>query len=213
MTWLDPAPALPAALVPWPVLMGTADRARAAGAGTGPDLARVLVASHRDFLGFLERRVGDRALAEDILQDAFIRGLDKLDTVRDRESAIAWFYRLLRNAVIDHLRQVAAGDRRLAALASELEVEAGAAADVRDAVCRCVGDLAATLKPEYAAALRRIEIDGMGVKDYALEAGISSANAAVRVFRARAALRKQVMRSCGTCAEHGCLDCTCARCR
>nr|MBA3538947.1 RNA polymerase subunit sigma-70 [Deltaproteobacteria bacterium] len=62
---------------------------------------------------------------------------------------------------------------------------------------------------EYADALRRIEVDGVSVKDYAEEAGISSSNAGVRVFRAREALRRQVARSCGTCATHGCLDCTC----
>jgi RNA polymerase sigma-70 factor (ECF subfamily) len=33
--------------------------------------------------------------------------------------------------------------------------------------------------------------------------------AGVRVFRAREALKKRVMESCGTCAEHGCLNCTC----
>lgn len=73
----------------------------------------------------------------------------------------------------------------------------------------CVTRLADTLKPEYRDALQRIEVEGVGVKDYALEAGISSSNAAVRVFRAREALRKQLARSCGTCAEHGCFDCTC----
>jgi RNA polymerase sigma-70 factor (ECF subfamily) len=52
-------------------------------------------------------------------------------------------------------------------------------------------------------------VDGLAVKDYAEEAGISPSNAAVRVFRAREALRGQVSRSCGTCADHGCLDCTC----
>ena len=41
--------------------------------------------------------------------------------------------------------------------------------------------------------------------------GLSAANAGVRVFRARDALRRRVMESCGTCAEHGCLDCSCAR--
>jgi len=42
-----------------------------------------------------------------------------------------------------------------------------------------------TLKPEYAAALRRVEVDGVSVKDYADEAGISSNNAGVRIFRVR----------------------------
>jgi RNA polymerase sigma-70 factor (ECF subfamily) len=81
---------------------------------------------------------------------------------------------------------------------------------VRQAICRCIGELAGTLKPEYAAALKRVEVDGLAIKEYADEAGISSNNGAVRVFRAREALRKQVARSCGTCADHGCLDCTCA---
>ena len=168
-----------------------------------------LVNNHREFLGFLQSRVGSRALAEDILQDAFVRGIGKLGSLRDDESAVAWFYRILRNAVIDHHRRHEVADRRLAALAAELDVTAEPDVDLRDAVCRCVVRLADNLKPEYAEALRRIEIDGLAVKDYAVEAGITSNNAAVRVFRAREALKKQVARSCGTCADHGCLECTC----
>jgi RNA polymerase sigma factor (sigma-70 family) len=174
-----------------------------------PEVARALVDNHREFLAFLQKRLGDRALAEDILQEAFVRGLDKLGTLEQNESATAWFYRILRNAVIDHHRRRASADRRLDAFAAELERHVEPEAEVRGAVCRCVGELAGTLKAEYADALRRVEIDGVAVKDYAAEAGISSNNAAVRVFRAREALRKQVTRSCGTCADHGCLDCTC----
>jgi len=174
-----------------------------------PELVAVLVSNHRQFLAFLERRIGSRAIAEDILQDAFVRSLERLEHLRSEESVVAWFYRVLRNAVIDAHRRHAATSRGLAALAAELEQQAEPDAEVRGALCRCIGQLAATLKPEYADALTRIEIDGMAVKDYAAEAGISSSNAGVRVFRAREALRKQVSRSCGTCAEHGCLDCTC----
>lgn len=168
-----------------------------------------LVANHREFLAFLQARVGSRAVAEDILQDAFVRGIGKIGDLRDDESAVAWFYRLLRNAVIDRQRREAAAGRRLDALAAELDDAAVPAPELHGAVCQCVARLADTLKPEYAQALRRIELDGVAVKDYAVEAGITSGNAAVRVFRAREALKKQVVRSCGTCAEHGCLDCTC----
>jgi RNA polymerase sigma factor (sigma-70 family) len=174
-----------------------------------PSAVARLVANHREFLGFLQSRVGSRALAEDILQDAFVRGIGKLDSLRDDESAVAWFYRILRNAVIDHHRRHEVTDRRLAALAAELDVTAEQGDELRGAVCQCVARLADNLKPEYAEALRRIEVDGVAVKEYAAEAGITSNNAAVRVFRAREALKKQVARSCGTCAEHGCLDCTC----
>jgi len=174
-----------------------------------PAVVARLVANHREFLAFLQARVGSRALAEDILQDAFVRGLGKLETLHDQRSAVAWFFRILRNAVIDHQRRQTVALRRLDALAAELDAQPPAA-ELRDAVCQCVGHLAATMRPEYAEALRRVEIDGIAVKDYAREAGITGNNAAVRVFRAREALRKQLVRSCGTCAEHGCLDCTCA---
>jgi RNA polymerase sigma-70 factor (ECF subfamily) len=174
-----------------------------------PEVVNRLVGNHREFLGFLQKRLGDRALAEDILQEAFVRGLPKLDTIEKDESVTAWFYRILRNAVIDHYRRRSAFDRKLEAFATELDQQVEPESEMRGAVCRCVSELAGTLKPEYADVIRRVEVDGVSVKDYATEAGITGNNAAVRVFRAREALRKQVARSCGTCAEHGCLDCTC----
>jgi RNA polymerase sigma factor (sigma-70 family) len=174
-----------------------------------PDVVLSLVANHRQFLGFLEKRVGSRALAEDILHDAFVRGMDKLDTLRSDESAVAWFYRLLRNAVVDHHRRSGVAERRLAAFSRELSAQPAPGIELSDAICRCVSELAGTLKDEYADALRAVEIDGLAIKDFAERVGISTNNAGVRVFRAREALRKQVIRSCGTCADHGCLNCTC----
>jgi RNA polymerase sigma factor (sigma-70 family) len=171
------------------------------------DIAAVLVASHREFLAFVERRVGDRALAEEIVQDALVRSLEHTGAIR--ESAIGWFYRMLRNAIVDRARRAAAQERRLERVAAELETTT-VDDDLQGVVCRCVGALVDTLKPEYRDALRRIDIDGVPVKAYADDAGITASNAGVRVFRAREALRKQVARACGTCATHGCLDCTCA---
>lgn len=180
--------------------------------GETPEIVARLVENHREFLAFLQRRVGDRQLAEDILQEAFVKSLGKAEDLRDERSAVAWFYRVLRNAVIDHARRRAAQSRTLEAFAGELETSDPQAETMRE-VCQCVTRLAATLKPEYAEAVRRIEVEGMSVKDYAEQAGITSGNAAVRVHRARDALRMQVIRSCGTCCEHGCVDCTCEKSR
>jgi RNA polymerase sigma-70 factor (ECF subfamily) len=172
------------------------------------DLMTVLVANRRAFLSFLERRIGHRESAEDVLQEAYARSLDKMP-LEDAESAVAWFYRVLRNSVVDHYRRAGATDRTLSALARELDDEVKPDLDERDAVCRCVDRLSQTLKSEYAAALRRIDVDGVSVQDYAMETGITANNAGVRVFRARQALRKRVVRWCGACAERGCIDCTC----
>lgn len=173
------------------------------------EIAALLADNRSDFLAFLERRVGSRAVAEDILQEAFSRGLDRLETLRSEESAVAWFYRMLRNAVVDYYRRQKSAARALEAFSAELAESEEPAGDVAEAVCKCVGRLAGTLKPEYAEALRRVEVDGVAVKSFAEEAGISSNNAAVRIFRAREALRRQVVASCGACATHGCFNCTC----
>ncbi len=179
--------------------------------GDVPEASAVLdtlVENHHAFLDFLERRVGSRDTAEDLLQEAFGRAVTHVHTLRDGESAVAWFYRLLRNAVIDHYRRNAVAGSALERFASELP-ESVPPPELADQICACVSRLAGTLKPEYADALQEIEVKGVSVKDYATAHGLTANNAGVRVFRARQALRAQVAASCGTCADHGCLDCSC----
>ena len=175
-----------------------------------PDVLRVLVANHARFLAFLERRVGSRDVAEDILQEAFVRSLDRVESIRKTDSAVAWFYRVLRNAIADHFRRQEVRDRTLIQVSAMSSEEAPTAAEeLKAVVCACVMDLLDTLKPEYAAAVRRVDLDGVTVRRYGEETGITAGNAGVRLYRAREALRRQLARACGTCATHGCFDCHC----
>lgn len=163
-----------------------------------------------EFVAFLARRVGDPAVAEDLVQEAFVRSLSSVESLRDEDSARAWFYRVLRNAAIDHFRRRGATDKALARVASEFEDAVAPDVEMANAVCGCVRDLARGLKPEYASAIQRVEVDGLSVRDFAEESSITANNAGVRLHRAREALRKSVLGTCGTCAESGCVDCTCA---
>ena len=174
-----------------------------------PATINVLVENHRRFLQFLERRVGSREAAEDILQDAFVKSLDRAELLPE-DAVIPWFYRVLRNAIIDHYRRGGAEQRALAHVAGTAEDSVPPDdAELYQAVCACVGGLVDTLKPEYAAAIRRVDLDGIPVVEFAREANITPSNAGVRLHRAHAALRKQLALSCNTCAEHGCVDCRC----
>jgi RNA polymerase sigma-70 factor (ECF subfamily) len=175
-----------------------------------PETLDVLVANHRRFLAFLERRLGSRADAEDLLQEAFVKGLSRGHQLNDSESAVPWFYRVLRNGLTDWYRRRGAEDRAAAEWGGREDVAEGPRADeLFGEVCGCVARLARTLRPEYADALRRVDVDGLAVKEFAAEAGITPGNAGVRLHRAREALRARLIQSCGTCAEHGCPDCRC----
>ena len=169
----------------------------------------VLLENHRLFLRYLERRVGDRELAEDILQDAFVKVMDRPDQAPADEGLVPWFYRTLRNAAIDRFRRREAAGRAVEAFARELETHAAPDLEIDAEICACIGRLASTLKAEYAEALQAIDVQGTPVKAFAAQRGLSVSNAGVRVFRAREALRKRLIESCGMCAEHGCQNCTC----
>ena len=172
----------------------------------------VLVDNHRAFLAYLERRVGDRALAEDILQDAFVRLAESPEQAPAGEAIVPWFYRVLRNAAIDRFRRRGTSVRALEAFARELEAHTAAEPELEAEICGCITRLAGTLKAEYAEVLRAVDVEGTPVRTFAEQHGLSATNAGVRVFRAREALKKRVLESCGTCAEHGCRNCTCQDC-
>jgi RNA polymerase sigma factor (sigma-70 family) len=185
----------------------TADKAER----TRDTTVQTLLSNHRRFLDFLTTRVGKREDAEEILQDAFVKGVEKAGDIREDESAVAWFYRLLRNAVVDHYRRTAAGRKANEAHAREVPgADERFDAGLEHTVCECVNGLVPLLKPEYSDLIRRIDLGGTDVTSAAGEIGISPGNARVRLHRARAALRKHLEKSCRTCATHGCIDCTCS---
>ena len=168
----------------------------------------VLVDNHRRFLSFLETRLGSASAAEDILQSAYVRAVEKGIPAEDSEGAVNWFFAVLRNALTDHFRRRAAQKRSQDALAAE-GLPTIADPELRAEVCACFRRLLPTMRDEYAAILEKVDLEERAVSDVAQEIGITTNNASVRLHRARAALRRQLERSCGACATHGCLDCSC----
>src|SRR5688572_1970157 len=77
-----------------------------------------LLAQRQVFKAFLAARVGNDADAEDLLQNGLIKALQRADDIKDSEKAVAWFYQVLRNALIDHVRSRRASMQRDDAWAS-----------------------------------------------------------------------------------------------
>lgn len=171
---------------------------------------QVLVRDRRGFLRFLAARLGDDDLVEEILQAAYLKSLQKGGELRDGESAAAWFFRVRRNAIVDHHRS----NQRKRGEVDRYAKEQRATVDpdeLREATCQCVDALVPELRPEHADALRRIDLGDASVPQLAAELGISPSSAGVRPHRARRALRKRVQEVCASCATDGCRDCGCSR--
>lgn len=183
-------------------------------ARTPAQLAEALNARRATFKAFLTRRVGSAALAEDLLQDSLIKALRHADSVTDDERTTAWFYRVLRNAVIDHYRSAASARRRDDALgtlvASLGEDIAEASGSWEKQLCGCLKSIANTLKPPQAELIRRVDLEGESVQAAAKALGLTANHASVLLHRGRKELRLRLERFCGACARGACLDCDCA---
>ena len=175
-----------------------------------PEVLAVLQQHRERFLAFLGPRVGGAEAAEEVLQASLLRALESGSAVRGEESAVAWFYRLLRNALIDQHRAAQRGTRALTQLAEESALSADDARELENTVCACVSALSSTLKPEYGQVLREVDMEEVGLAAYADKAGITYNNAKVRLHRARNALAQRIEQACGrSCCLKGCADCPC----
>jgi len=166
------------------------------------------------FKAFLVGRVGNAAEAEDILQNGLLKALQRAGDLQDDAKLTAWFYQLLRHAVIDHYRARSSVRRKHDALG---EMVATLGEDVADApkgweaqICGCLGSVVETLKPLHTELLRRVDLNGESVQAAAKALRITPNNASVTLHRARKELREKLKAFCGACADGACLDCNCA---
>jgi RNA polymerase sigma-70 factor (ECF subfamily) len=58
---------------------------------------------HGDVYRYLLSRTGDRALAQDLTSETFLRAFRSRESYRDRGQPTAWLVTIARNLVLDHL--------------------------------------------------------------------------------------------------------------
>jgi RNA polymerase sigma-70 factor (ECF subfamily) len=105
---------------------------------------------------FLAYRTGDRALAEDLLADAFERALRGRFNPR-KGSAKTWLYSIALNALRDHLRRSAAEGRAYEKVGEPVAGDPFADLEARDELMRAMARLSAeereAISLRYGAAL------------------------------------------------------------
>lgn len=162
---------------------------------------------------FILKKVNDAALAEDLLQETFIRIHSKIDTLRDESKVQSWVFQVARNIISDHFRKnnlVAVGEVP-ETIDSEEEQDEAMTETIRDMV-HFLNDLS----DQDCQAICRVELEGASIKEYAEKAGISYTAAKTRVARARHKLSDLLMNCChyefdkyGTVISYHPIHCCC----
>jgi RNA polymerase sigma factor (sigma-70 family) len=170
-------------------------------------IERAVLANLEAFVGFARKRLGDPHLAEDVVQESLLKALKAQRQPATTEECVAWFYRILRRAIIDVYRRQGARGRALEKFKNEFDEMPSPA--VERQLCGCFVRLLPELPEPYREALQQVDLGHRSPTEAAAALGINVNQFNVRLHRARKRLRAELVKVCKACSRHGCLDCTC----
>jgi RNA polymerase sigma-70 factor, ECF subfamily len=147
---------------------------------------------HTPLRGFIRRRVPDDQIADDLLQEVFLRIHTRIETLRDNTRLEAWIYQIARNAVADYYRGLHASTP----LTDDLPEPDLERDDLAAQLAPGIRQMLMTLPAAYREAFILTEVNGMSQAELARRLGISVSGAKSRVQRARAHMKRLMLECC-----------------
>jgi len=154
-------------------------------AGDQIAFARLFEQYHAPILNYLHRMVDDRALAEDLTQDSFVKAYNALPNTREDLAFKAWLYRIATNTAISHLRR-----RKIVQwipFLGEHDHPGGESLERQVTRQTDIETSLAKLPKHYAAVLLLRHYQGLSLAETASALDITENAAKLRLFRARKA--------------------------
>ena len=145
-----------------------------------------------ELLGFIKARVKDDDLANDILQEVFIKIHLKINQLKDKDKLSSWVYSISRNTIIDYFRkQKREGfiSNSESDLIQELEIS-------QKDFSSCLKSFIPALSTKDQDALLKTSFEGLSQKEYAEQINLSYSATKSRVQRARERLKELFVACC-----------------
>lgn len=147
-----------------------------------------------DLRRFIRRRVSDDHVADDLLQETFVRVHRNIGTLQEADRLAAWVYQIARNVIHDHHRKATKSTVALA------DTDPADDCDDHLSQLRCRGagwldEMIRSLPEGYHDAVQLAEIEGLSQQEVADRLGLSLSGAKSRIQRGRAML-KVVLEQC-----------------
>ncbi|MFC7338917.1 sigma-70 family RNA polymerase sigma factor [Haloferula chungangensis] len=150
-------------------------------------------------LRFVQSRVRDPHLAEDLTQEILLRGLSKLSGLRDQKRLEAWLFQIARNTISDHFRKSKATEISIEKMPENCDPNEAITEEevlLRENIAAYIRGVVEALPEIYRNALCYTEYEGHTQVELAKKEGISLSGAKSRVQRARQEVRTAVEQCC-----------------
>lgn len=141
---------------------------------------------------FLAGRCNDAALADDLLQDVFIKAMRQGEGFCRLDNPRAWLFRVARTTLIDHGRL----ERPVVELDDNLPAIPPDQRDEVDALDECLQRNLARLSAADRAIIEACDLAGRTVRDFAQAHDLGLPAAKARLLRARKRLREALVSHC-----------------
>ena len=141
--------------------------------------------------GYLLRRVSDKHLADDLLQEVFVRALRSGQGFCGLDNPRAWLFQVARNALVDQRRL----EKHAVPLPDDL-VEKSEDGRPVDALSECLARVLSELPAADREILQQCDIDGVKQQAFADAHRLSLSAVKSRLLRARQRLREFMVRKC-----------------
>lgn len=148
---------------------------------------------------FIQKKVRDESLADDILQDVFIKIINNKDKVSDSKNTRQYIYGMTRNAIVDHFRKTSYKSN-IDAVAEPFSEDETTTLNKTIADC-CIKPFIKQLPDKYQEALLSTEFDGLSQKDLAEKMNISYSGAKSRVQRGKEKLKELILKCCALLSD------------
>ena len=136
--------------------------------------------------GYMAKRTGgDRALTEDIVQESYLRALDRWTRKAVPDVPLAWLKQVARNILIDHLRQ----RKRDTKAGPDIQIDGGPRTPAEEFESLEIFLAITSLGRKRARTVEAFYYDGMSVREIAREMDISERAVEGLLRRARRSLR------------------------
>lgn len=148
---------------------------------------------------YLERLVGNRATADDLLQETLLKIARGLPEFEGRSSVKTWAFTIATRVATDHFRRPQTRARMVEIDETEPAHVLDAEIDQRlviDEMSGCVREVIDSLPEDYRAAVVLHDLEGQTAAQVAEIAGCSLATAKIRIHRARRRLKDALDQEC-----------------